>query len=51
MWLRSDIAMAVGKPTAAAPIPPLPWERPYAAGAAVKRKKKKEVQHHSGSIN
>ena len=28
------------RPAAAAPIQPLAWELPYAAGAAVKRKKK-----------
>ena len=28
-------------PTAAAPIPPLAWELPYAAGVGLKRKKEK----------
>ena len=30
------------RPAAAAPIQPLAWERPYAAGAALKKKKKSE---------
>ena len=30
--------------TAAAPIGPLPWEPPYATGAALKSKKKKTKQ-------
>ena len=34
MWLRSCIAVA--------PIRPLAWEAPYAAGAALKSKKKKK---------
>jgi len=33
LWLRC-------RPAAAAPIQPLGWELPYAAGAALKRKKK-----------
>ena len=39
MWLRSGVAEAV----AVAPIRPLTWELPYAAGAALE-KKKKEVK-------
>ena len=31
------------RPAAAAPIRPLAWERPHAAGAALKRKKKKKI--------
>ena len=37
MWLRSYVAVAV----AIAPIQPLAWEPSYAAGAALKMKKKK----------
>ena len=33
LWLRH-------RPAATAPIRPLPWESPYAKGAALKRKKK-----------
>ena len=28
------------RPAAVAPVPPLAWEQPYAAGAALKRKEK-----------
>ena len=38
MWLRSGIAVAVAWDTAAAPVQPLAWELPYAAGVAVKKK-------------
>ena len=41
MWLRSGAAMAVAQAPAAAPIRPLAQELPYATGAVVKRKKKK----------
>ena len=41
MWLGSCIAMAVGRPAAAAPIGPLAWKRPYTGGVALKRQKKK----------
>ena len=41
MWLGSGVAVAVAVASAAALIQPLAWEPPYAAGAAVKRKKKK----------
>ena len=30
------------RPAATAPIRPLPWEPPYATGAALKKKKKKK---------
>ena len=33
------------RPAAAALIRPLPWELPYAAGAAIKRKKKKNPRN------
>ena len=35
------VAIAVALVAAAAPIPPLAWKRPYAAGAALKIKGKK----------
>ena len=38
MWLGSSVAVAVA---AAALNPPLALELPYAAGVAIKRKKKK----------
>ena len=37
MWLRSGIAVAVGKLAAAALIRLLAWELPYAEGVALKR--------------
>ena len=40
MWLRSCVAVAVA---AAALIRPLAWECPYASGAALKSKRKKEL--------
>ena len=42
MWLGSRMAVAVAVAGAAAPIQPLAWELPCAAGAALKRKKKKK---------
>ena len=36
-WLGSGIAVAVVRPVAIAPIRPLAWELPYAAGVALKR--------------
>ena len=36
LWLWCKLA-------AAAPVPPLAWELPYAAGGALKSKKKKKV--------
>ena len=38
--LRSGVAVAVAQ--AVAPVRPLAWEPPYAAGVALKSKKKKE---------
>ena len=38
MWLRSGIAVTLG---AIAPIQPLAWKPPYAAGTALKRQKTK----------
>ena len=35
--------MAVAQAGAAAPIPPLAWEFPFAAGAAIKRKKVEKI--------
>ena len=40
-WLGSDIAVAVVKAAATAPIRPLAWELPHAAGAALKKEKKR----------
>ena len=42
MWLGSGVAVAVVSAPTAAPIPPPAWELPYAAGLAIKRKKKIE---------
>jgi len=47
-WLGSDIAvsLAQARPVATAPMRPLAWEPPYAAGAALEKtekKKKKEL--------
>ena len=39
-WLGSGVGMAEAE--AIALIRPLAWERPYAVGAALKKKKKKE---------
>ena len=32
-------------PAVAGPIPPLAWELPYAAGMALKKEKRKKMQH------
>ena len=40
MQLRSSVAEAVAEASAVTPIRPLAWKLPYAAGAAIKRKKK-----------
>ena len=39
MQLRSCVAVLWHRPAAVAPIGPLTWELPYAAGVAVKREK------------
>jgi len=39
MQLRSCAAVAVVQASAEAPIQPLAWELPYAAGSALKSKK------------
>ena len=45
MQLGSHVAVAVRRLAAVAPIRPLAWEPPHAAGAALKRlKKKKKVK-------
>ena len=41
MGLRSGVAVAVVEAGSCSPIPPQAWELPYAAGAALKKKKKK----------
>ena len=52
MQLGSDVAMAVDRPVATAPIPPLAWEPPCAAGATIKRqKRKKERKREKGKEN
>ncbi len=38
LWLR-------GRSAAVAPIQPLPWELPYAAGTALKRQKKLKIKN------
>ena len=45
MLLRtcSDLALLWPKPAAAALVQPLIWELTYAAGAALKRRKKKSI--------
>ena len=43
MRLRSGVAVAMAKPTAAAPIQALAWGFPYALNVALKRKKKKKT--------
>ena len=35
MWLWPGMAVAVGRPAALTPIPPLAWEQPYATGVAL----------------
>ena len=42
MQLGSQVAVAVVRLAAVAPIQTLAWELPYAAGVALKAKKKKE---------
>ena len=42
MWLRSGIALLWRRMAAVAPIQPLGWELPCAAGEALKRQKKKK---------
>ena len=48
MRVGSLIAVAVVYTVAEAPIQPLPWELPYAKGAALKKKSKKK--HYSMDI-
>ena len=43
------ISVAVAVAAALAPVRPLPWELPYASGAAIKKKKKKQYMT-SGQI-
>ena len=42
--LGSGVAMALGRPVAAAPIQLLAWETPYATGVAVKNKQTNQPQ-------
>ena len=48
MLLRtcSDLALLWPKPAAAALVQPLIWELTYAAGAALKRRKKKKYRNN-----
>ena len=42
-WVKDPVLLWLWcRSTAVAPIPPLAWEPPYAAGVAVKRQKEKE---------
>ena len=57
MWVRSLVLLSVlriqcchelwCRPAAAALIQPLTWELPYAAGAALKKKKKNQDKEES----
>ena len=42
MWLESGVTLLWCRLAAAAPIQPLAWEPPYAAGAALLKKKKEK---------
>ena len=42
MWLRPALLWLWHRPSATAPIRPLPWESPYAMGVDLKRQKKKK---------
>ena len=44
MWLRSSVSVAVVQATAVAPIGPLAWELPYAAGTALKSKETNKLE-------
>ena len=41
MWLRAGVAVTVVQASAAVLSRPLAWKLPYAAGVAIKKKKKK----------
>ena len=42
-WVKDPALLWLWRrPAATAPIQPLPWETPYAAGAALKRQKEKK---------
>jgi len=43
MGLRSGVAVATARMEASAPIQPLAWELPYAAGMAPKKKRKRKI--------
>ena len=47
MWLRSGVAVVWRRPAATAPMRPLAWEPPYAAGAANPKKKKEREEWKS----
>ena len=43
LWFRSQMLLGSGIAVAAALIQPLAWEFPYASGAALERRRKKNV--------
>ena len=47
MQLGYNVAVAVGRPAAAALIRPLAWELPYAVGVALKRQTNKQTKTYS----
>ena len=51
MRLRSGVAIAAAQAFTAALIPSLAWEFPYAARAAIERKKRKAVYHLEKILN
>ena len=44
-WLGSHVAVAWCRPAAPAPVRPLAWGPPYAAGAALKKQNKTKNPH------
>ena len=46
MWLRSRIAVALGRQVATALIRPLAWESPYATEAALEMAKRPKKKIH-----
>ena len=50
MWLGSGLTVAAVEAAAAAPIQPLAWKLPYAAGVALKKKKKDSIRKREETI-
>ena len=50
-WHRDSNPVLLCRPAAAAPIGPLAWKPPYAAGAALKGQNKTNNQKNSLSFN